>query len=171
MQKDKKMAKKTYIVVKDFQSPQVYSTGFSHKPAQVGMRTFKKGTTITGELKTANGKPSFILVGRMTVVPIECVKEVVARSIEGSSSFDAVPEKKPLKDYMETTPSKVKYMDAAIIGALVGGLGYYALEKKDLVPNDSNKYRLYAAGASAALAIYLVYRYNNRKVKIKAEKK
>lgn len=165
------MAKKTYIVVKDFQTPQVYSTGFSHKPAQVAMRTFKKGTTITGELKTANGKPSFILVGRMTVVPVECVQEVVARPVQGTSSFDAVPEKKPIKEYMENTTPKVKYMDAAIIGALAGGLGYYFAEKRNLVPTDNPKYRLYAAGGTAALAIYLVYRYNNRKLTKKPEKK
>ena len=164
------MAKKTYLVVKDFQSPQVYSTGYSHKPAQIGMRSFKKGTTIQGELKTSNGKPSFILVGRMTVVPIECVQEVVARPVQGTSSFDAVGDKKPLKEYMDKTTTKVKYMDAAIVGALVGGLGYYFLEKRGMVPTDNPKFRVYAAGAGVALAIYLVYRYNNRTIK-KSEKK
>jgi len=165
------MAKKSYVVVKDFQTPQVYQTGYSHSPAKIAYRRFKKGMLIKGEMKTSDGKPSFILVGQMTVVPIDCVKEVITKSPTMSNfvSDDDTSAKQQsedkVKEYMTKTAPKVQYMDAILIGALVGGLGWYFAEKKGWVDNLSPKNRLYAAAAGAVLTTYFVYRYNNRKTK------
>jgi hypothetical protein len=162
-------AKKSYVVIKDFQTPQVFQTGYSHSPAKIGWRRFKKGALVKGELKTADGKPAFILVGKMTVVPIECVKEVVTKDVNTSNfvSDENASKESPdkVKEYMQKTAPKVQYMDAILIGALVGGIGWYFAEKKGWVDNLNPKNRLYAAGAGALLAGYFVYRYNNRSKK------
>ena len=163
--------KKSFVVVKDFQTPQVFQTGYSHSPAKIGWRRFKKGALLKGELKTADGKPSFILVGKMTVVPIDCVKEVVTRDVKTSnfSSDDDTAAKAAnedkVKEYMQKTAPKIQYMDAILLGAVAGGLGWYFAEKKGWVDNLNPKNRLYAAGGGALLAWYFVYRYNNRKRK------
>lgn len=164
---------KSYVVTKPFQTPQVYNTGMSHAPAKVGWRRFKKGQIVKGEMKTADGKPSFILVGRMTVIPLDCVRELVTKKVESSSSFDAEQNtsEQKVKDYLKKTPPKIQYMDAILLGAAVGGLGWWFAEKKGWVDNINPKHKLYAAAAGAALTGYVVYRYNNkRQSKIKQAK-
>lgn len=158
---------KNYVIVKRFKSPQVVQTGMSHSPAKVGWRVFKKGEIVKGELKHANGQPSFVLLGRMTVLPLSCVKEIVTRPVQDkTSNFSSEPSAdQKVKKYMAKTPPKIQYMDAVLLGAVVGGVGWWYAEKKNLVDSLNPKAKIYAAGAGALLAWYFVYRYNNRKPK------
>jgi hypothetical protein len=161
---------RTYIVTKDFKSPQVLQTGISHSPAQIAWKAFKKGTILKGELKRANGKPAFILVGRMTVVPLDNVKRLVTQEVPRGANFTGTEEKSPTskaKEYMKKTAPKVKYVDAIILGALVGGVGFWFAEKKNLITSDNPKNKFYAAGAGAALALYILYRSINKSNKPK----
>lgn len=164
------MGKKTYVVVKDFQTPQVFQTGYSHSPAKIGWRRLKKGQMIKGEMKTENGKPAFILMGKMTVVPINCVKEVVTKNVENTSGFSdddsaAPPKTDKVKEYMKKTQPKIQYMDAILLGAVVGGVGWWYAERQGWVDNINPKAKIVAAGVGAGVAWYFIYRYNNRNIK------
>ena len=165
----------TYIVTKPFETPEVYNTGSSHQQAQVGFKRFRKGEIIRGELKTSNGKPAFVLVGRMTIVPLGNIKKLVTKSIvrKGSAMSGVDGEKhreyhKPTLSEKYTAKSnvtKIKYLDAVLIGGAVGGLGFWLAEKKGFITSTNPKNKLYAAIGGAVLTFYAVYRYQQSKAK------
>lgn len=165
------MAQEMFIITQNFKSPEVYQTGYSHSPAKIGWRLFRKGEIVKGELKTSNGKPAFVLVGRMNVVPLTHVRKLVTKQVVNSSFAGEDTEPSNVKKYMAKTEPKIQYMDAVIIGALIGGLGWYFAEKKGWVDNINTKNRLYAALVGSALTTYFVYRYNNHKRKPKLKTK
>ena len=172
----------TYIVTKSFSTPEVYNTGSSYQQAQIGNKRFTKGQIIRGEIKTSNGRPAFLLVGRMTIVPLGNIKKLVTKSVTGNSAISgesgerrySKPPETSLSDYTKKSSiPKIKYLDAILIGGVVGGVGWFAAEKKGLINTNNPKHKLYAAGAGALIAFYAVYRLQQSKVKalkVKTEK-
>jgi hypothetical protein len=153
--------KKTYIITKDVDVPVVASGGMAHKQAHVRMRRFRKGQLVQGELKHSNNEPSFILVGRMMVIPVECVKEIQGKDV--TSKFSGISEAPtnitaPKQPVQTKQASSVKYMDALLIGALVGFGAIYFAEKKAWIVSEDSKMKLYGAIGGGLLGMYLVYR-------------
>ena len=58
---------------------------------------------------------------------------------------------------------KIKYMDALLIGALVGYLSVHIAEKKGYIESEDPKVKLYGALGGALLGTYLVYRHQSSK--------
>ena len=114
--------KKSYIITNDVKVPLVLESGQAHKSAQIRFKLLKKGTIVKGELKHSNNKPSFVLVGRMGVIPLSCVQEVVSTPIVSNASGTETTENRDSsKDVIiEEKSPKIKYADAMLIGGLVG---------------------------------------------------
>lgn len=161
--------KKTYILTKDVKCPIVDGHNFTHRPVQVKTKTFRKGSIVRGELKHSDNKPAFVLVGAMCVIPIDCVKELQGKDITSRFEGSDMDEKKPKTAKLPENP-KIKYLDAMIIGGLLGFVGVYYAEKKGYIQSEDNKFRIYGAVGGALLGMYLVFR-NQSKPIIKTEKK
>lgn len=161
--------KKTYILTKDVKCPIVDGHNYTHKPLQVKTKLFRRGQIVRGELKHADNKPAFILVGAMCVIPIDAVKELQGKDIE--SRFDGADMEKKKVDLKKIKENpKIKYMDALIIGGLLGFVGVYYAEKKGYLTSEDNKYKIYGAIGGALFGMYLVYR-NQSKPILKTEQK
>ena len=162
------MAQKTYIATHDFKAPYVEITGIPHNPQQVKFRNFRKGDTFKGELKHANNKPAFILAANNAIVPLDVVKELVTKNIGGNtsttSSFDASTQTTK-KAVLPTNP-KVRYIDAMILGGIIGVVGVIVAEKQGWIAEPNSKFKLYGALAGALAASYIVYRTSNGKPKV-----
>ena len=159
--------KKSYIVTKDVNSPVVTGSQTAHKPAQVRFRKFKRGQIVQGELKHANNKPSFVLVGSMCVIPIECVKELTGKDIQSNYTGADMDEKKEQPKIVKVNNPKIKYLDALLIGSAIGFLGVHFAEKQGyLSPNEETpmKNKLIGAGLVGILAMYVVYRNQSTQV-------
>ena len=158
--------KKSYIITKDLKSPVVVNSQTAHKPAQIRFKNFRKGQIVQGELKHAGNQPAFVLVGRMCVVPLECVKELQGKDIQSSGFAGADMDKlktdqqKPLK----IENPRIKYLDAIIIGGLSGFLAVHLGQKHGYItPHEENdkKYKMYGAIGGAVVGLYLTYRYQS----------
>jgi hypothetical protein len=150
------MALKSYIVIADIKTPYVQGTGVPHRPQEVRFKLIRKGEIIKGELKHANNKPAFVLVNGTLVVPLSAVKELVTKEITSNVDGIAKDDKAPMK-----LPSinKVKYVDAIIVGALLGVGGAYLSEKQGWLGEPDKKNKLYGALIGGAVALYGLYRY------------
>lgn len=160
------MALKTYIMTGDYKAPYVTATGLAHDPSSIRLKRFRKGQIVKGEMKHANNKPAFVLVNGVCVVPISYVKELVTKeikvSVDGtkSSAEQVVPNIEPPK--VNTNP-KIRYMDAALIGGLLGFAIVYLAEKQGMLqPSEQHNYKLYGAIGGALLGGYFVYRKNTQ---------
>jgi hypothetical protein len=165
------MAQKSYIITHDFNAPYVQITGIPHKPQEVKAKRFRKGDIIRGELKHANNKPAFILVGQGCIVPLDVVRELTTKAVGGTtpttatkSSFDGMPTTKKVS--LPTNP-KVRYADAIVLGAIVGVAGVFVAEKQGWIGEPDKKYKLYGAIGGALLGAYIVYRTSNAKPRVK----
>jgi hypothetical protein len=157
-----------YIVIKTFKSPVVYSGGSHPKlQAQVKYMTFKKGTVLDGTLKTkANGEPDYVIHKGCVVVPIAAVKELVTKAIvtsnaDGNSSSDTPKTKSIIPE----SKSKVRYIDSAIIGGLIGlGVVWFAEKKGWLVEAAESKIphqnKLVGIAVGGLLGAYFTFRKN-----------
>ena len=166
---------KSYIVTKGFNAPYVVGTGMAHRPTRINKRKFVKGQLITnGVMQYANGQPAFLLVQGVMPIPLECIKEVVAKDVV-VSSFDGKEKKKPEPKKIKSPlpPSsnpKVKYIDALLIGGLAGLVGVHFAQKKGYIKNPDPKFKLYGALGGGLLAWYVVYRQSTN-VPAKVESK
>lgn len=163
------MALKSYILTQDHKAPYVVATGLPHKPQKVGFKKYAKGDIIKGELKHANGKPAFVLVSGVCVVPLGVIKELVTKNVvshEDSqvSSADGINQAESTKPQTKKLP-KIKYVDAMLIGGLVGFIGVHVAQKQNWIQNTDNKVKLYGTLAGVALGAYFVYRFANPKAK------
>jgi hypothetical protein len=173
------MALKSYILTQDFKSPYVRVTGRPEKPQQICFKNFKKGEVINGELKHDNNKPAFVLVKGTLAVPLSVIKELVTKDVVNpvdetvTSSAEGAPKKEGdavKKDGKETSgkitiasaTSKVKYIDAIVIGGIVGFAGVYLAEKQNWITSVDNKNKVYGAVGGALAALYVVYRIKNK---------
>lgn len=157
------MALKSFQVEKNFLSPYVEMTNIPHRPQKIKGRQFKRGQIVQGELKHANNQPAFILVEGTFMIPVSHLKEVVAKDI--NSSAEGSGETKPKAKKIISTNPKIQYMDAAILGAIVGFGGVYLAERQGWITVPEKKYRVYGALAGTLIAIYAVYRIKNSKPK------
>lgn len=165
------MAQKSYIITHDFKAPYVQITGIPHKPQAIKMKKFRKGEIIKGELKHANNKPAFILVNGACVVPLDVVKELVTKAVvSGADGSKSTEEKPKTKVISVPTNPKVRYADAIIIGAIIGAVGAYLVEKQGWIGEPDRKNKLYGAAIGALGAAYIVYRTNNAKPKVQIVK-
>lgn len=156
------MAQKTYQVVKNFKTPFVVATGMAHRPQQIKFKSFKKGDMVKGELKHANNKPAFVLVGGALVMPLDSIKEVVTKEIVSNATGDNVKVTESGNKVKVSTSPKITMMDSALIGALLGVVAVHIANKKNwiVVPEKINF--LYGGLAGAFLGGYLVYRNKNK---------
>jgi len=157
--------KKTYILTRDINCPVVATGGTAHKQTQMRMKRFRKGQLIQGELKHSNNQPAFILVGRMCVIPIDAVKEIQGKDVTSKFSGSDMDQKKtPVQPApLQSSNPKVKYMDALLIGGLIGFIAVHFAEKKGYITSEDNKNKMYGAIGGAILGAYLVYRHESSK--------
>lgn len=165
------MAQKTYIATHDFKAPYVEITGIPHNPQQVKFKTFRKGQQFRGELKHANNKPAFILAENNAIVGLDTVKEIFTKQVGADtranemSAFNGSPSGETKKVSVPTNP-KVRYIDAMLLGALVGVVGVVIAEKQGWIAEPDRKYKMYGALGGAVAAAYIVYRTSNAKPKV-----
>lgn len=156
------MALKSYVITQDFKSPFVIMTQNPRNPQVIKFKQFRKGEVISGEMKHANNKPAFVLVKDRLVVPLAVVKELVTKEISHSAEGNKAPQIN-LSDTPKTNKvSKVKYIDAILIGAIVGAGGVYLAERKGWIAQPDKMNKLYGAVAGAVLGCYAVYRMKNK---------
>ena len=100
----------------------------------------------------------------MGVIPLSCVQEVVSTPIVSNASGTETTENRDSsKDVIiEEKSPKIKYADAMLIGGLVGFLGVYYAQKNNYIDADESKYKLYGALGGGILAMYFVFRNNNK---------
>ena len=168
------MALKSYIMISDVKAPYVTATGLAHNPSAIRLKKFRRGQIVKGEMKHANNKPAFVLVNGVCVVPVSAVKELVTKEImagvDASTTTKETIEKTIGLTKNNTNP-KVRYVDAMIIGSVLGFGVAYLLEKQGYIEStEQRNYKVYGAVAGAALAAYLVYR-KKTDVKIKMNPK
>lgn len=155
-----------FVATQDFVTPYVVATGMPHKPTKICKKKFRRGDIITGEIKTANGKPSFVLYKGVMVIPLSMVRQVITREIafskvDGDVKKDNPPVKiTPVKN---NTQKKINYIDSAMIGAVVGFAGAMLAEKQGWIQQADGKNRIYGAVLGGLLGWYIVYRKNNSK--------
>lgn len=158
------MKKATYIVTNDFKSPYVVSSGDPRNPTAIRAKFFKKGELISGELKTTNGKPDFVLYNGVVVVPLSVIKAVVTKEIVSSATGDtSKPGTETTRNIITVKDPKQKYMDAALVGAAIGLAGIFLAHKKGWIAVQDKMHYAYGAGVGAVLAAYFVYRTKTTK--------
>lgn len=153
-----------FVATIDFVTPYVVSTGMPHKPTRICKKKFKKGEIITGEIKTANGKPAFVLHKGVMVVPLSVVKQVITKDLDVSNAVgDNIAKSNPKVEVRLGATKKdtnKQYIDALVIGAIVGFAGVLLAEKQGWIAVVDKKNRLYGAIGGAILGAYIVYRKN-----------
>ena len=169
------MALKSYLITHDVKSPYIVATGLPHNPQKVCLKLFRKGQIVKGELKHANNKPAFLLVNGVCVIGLDVVKELVTKEI--SSNANGLSNPTPTKVIDKTiglsknnSNPKVRYIDAMIVGALLGVGGVFLAEKQGWIGETDKKYKLYGAIGGALVGYYFMYRKNTQKPKIKLTK-
>ncbi len=151
-------------MTKTVKTPYVINTPFPHKPTAIKYKEFKEGQTVKGVIQYRGGKPAYIVVKRVFIIPINAVKELVTREVETSDNFTG-NAKQSLETFAKTGNPKIKYMDAALAGAVVGLAAVWFAQKKNwLTPPDKKNYG-YGALGGAAIFTYIVYRIRNRNKK------
>lgn len=150
--------KRSYVLIQDFKAPYVIATGMPHKPSKIMLKRYSKGEIISGELKTANGKPSFVLVSGVIPVPVTMLNEVVTKQIVSNASGEAVKKVSESPKVVQVKKQNTKYLDVAIIGAILGFAGVYLAEKQGWIAVADKKYKMYGAIGGALLGMYLIYR-------------
>jgi hypothetical protein len=153
------MAIESFIITQDFKSPVVRVTGRPEKPQQVTFKSFRKGDIVKGELKHANNKPAFVLVGGQLVIPVSVIKKVVTKDITSNADGEK-PKSEMSKAVGDIVPkrSTLKYVDAIVIGGALGIGGAYLAEKQGWIEGGDNKTKLYGALIGAGIGVYLLYR-------------
>ena len=121
-------------------------------------KQFRKGQIVKGEMKHANNKPAFLLVDGCCVVPLTSIREVVTKEVTSDVTGDAA-QTPIVKNKIDVKVSKLKIMDAGIIGGLVGLGGVWLAHKQSWLPVVDNKNYLYGAVIGAAAGMYLLYRF------------
>ena len=155
-----------FVATQDFVTPYVVATGMPHKPTKICKKQFRKGDIITGEIKTANGKPAFVLHRGVMVIPFSVVRQVITKQISFASADGSVEkDNMPVKVTVQKTTNqkKISFIDSAMIGAVLGFGGAILAEKQGWIAQADSKNRLYGAIIGGLLGWYIVYRKNNSK--------
>ncbi|MES2287565.1 MAG: hypothetical protein V4547_17860 [Bacteroidota bacterium] len=160
------MQKGEYLIYKTVKSPAVVNTNLPHKPTAVRWHIFKAGTRVKGKLMPTAEAPKFLLVGGQFVVPLEAIKEIVVQDV--TSSADGKTSGKvsaKLEKAVKGGNAKIKYLDAGILGAVLGAAAVYLAEKKQWIKMPEKKNTYIGLAIGAGLAMYVVYRIRNKNVK------
>ena len=160
------MSKRTsFIITKSVATPYVINTNQAHNPRVIKYKRFKPGDMITGTIQLNKaGKPDFVLVAKTLVIPISAVKELVTQEVV-TSNADGKDSDKKIKEFVKSGNPKTKYIDAGLVGAVIGvGLVWIA-EKKNWISVPSKQNKLMGAVIGGAAFMYLVYRIRNNKKK------
>ena len=155
-----------FLVVKDFKTPVVYSGGAHPKmQSEVKYIGFKKGSIIDGKVKLKpNGETDYIIHKGSIVIPIAAVKELTLKDVVSNVSGEDAPL--PIeKRIIPESKSKVKYIDSAIIGGVIGlGVVWIAEKKGWLVEQEESKIphqnKLIGIAVGALLGFYYTHRKN-----------
>ncbi len=164
-----------FVVTQDFKTPRVTATGNNKQPTRIDFKYFKKGQILKGVLHKDNqGNPDVLMLNGTMAVPLEVVKRVITKDIQ-TSGFDGDVSKSDAPTKISLKPkegSKMKYLDAAIIGGIAGFILTIVSEKKGwLDANEESPYqnKLIGAGVGAVVGAFLIYRFGNNKEEIKAK--
>lgn len=154
------------MITHEFKSPYVVASGNPRNPTETRYKRFKKGELISGELKHNNNKPAFVLYNGVVVVPLSVIRAVVTKEILSSASGEEVNKipngQETTKNFIINKNPKTRYMDAAIAGAIFGLVAVFVANKKGWIKVPMNINYGYGVGAGALLAVYLIYRSNNK---------
>ncbi len=155
----------TFLVTHDFKTPYVRSTNNPRNPTEVKFKVFRKGDLVSGEMMKQKGRPAFVMYNGVCVIPLSVIKAVVTKEIISnaggpSNTSPLVPES--TKKIEKVHNPKVRYMDAAIFGAVLGLGVVYLANKKGWIKVPNNMNFAYGAGIGALLAAYGIYRTNNK---------
>lgn len=154
-----------FVATQEFETPYVIATGQPHRPTQICKKKFKKGEIITGEIKTAKGKPSFVLHKGVMLIPLSCVKQVITRDITvgaDSAVSDNTIKANPKVEVrtIKTSDQKNKdYFGGVLIGGALGLAGAILAEKQEWIPAEK-KNKMYGIIAGALIGIYFIYKKN-----------
>lgn len=165
--------RKTYVLTRDVRVPIVVSSGTANRAPIIRYKTYRRGEMVQGELKHSNNKPAFVLVGKMQVIPIDSIQEVMSAPItsgaDGATTESKAADSKN-KSVIIDNP-KVKYGDAMIIGGVVGFLLTHLAVKKEYIKTEDKHVKIYGAVAGGLLGMYLVYRMNSTSKPVVKSKK
>jgi hypothetical protein len=168
------MALKSYLITHDVKSPYIVATGLPHNPQEVRLKLFRKGQVVKGELKHANNKPAFLLVNGVCVIGLDVVKELVTKEITSNASGKNSSAAKVIDNTVglskDNSNPKVRYIDAMIVGGLLGAAGVFLAEKQGWIAEPDKKYKLYGAIGGAIIGYYFMYRKKTQKPKFKLTK-
>jgi hypothetical protein len=153
-----------FVAIQDFVTPLVVATGQPHRPTQILKKKFQKGQIITGEIKTANGKPSFVLHKGTMMIPLSVIKQVITKDIQigsdGTKSEIAKTNPKVEVKLVKTQDQKNKqYVDGVIVGAILGFGGVILAEKQGWIGVVDKKTRITGMVVGAIIGCYAVYRF------------
>ena len=160
---------KTYILTQNYRAPYVVATGVPHKPQAIKMKSFRAGETVRGELKHANNKPAFVLVAGALVLPLSVVRELTTKEVVSEASGESAQNDSEKPQTIKMVPNKkLRYIDAILIGGILGFGSVYLAEKQGWLTSPDNKNKMYGALLGAALGAYTVFRKENQ-TKVKAK--
>ena len=153
-----------FVAIQDFVTPVVIATGQPHRPTQIMKKKFVKGQIITGEIKTANGRPSFVLHKGTMMIPLSVIKQVITKDIQiGADGVkDEIKKTNPKVEVklVKSQDQKNKmYADGVIVGALLGFASVILAEKQGWIANVDKKTKITGAVIGAAVGCYFVYRF------------
>jgi hypothetical protein len=148
--------KKTYVLIKDFKAPYVVATGMAHQPSKIMLKKYVKGQIVEGQIIISKGQPSILLVSGIIPIPVSVLREVVTKEIVQSNASGNGKGVTPNKVIIKKT--NTRYLDAGIIGAILGAGAIFLAEKQNIIATPDKKYKLYGAVAGAVLGMYIVYR-------------
>lgn len=156
---------KAYILTQPYKAPYVVATGIPSNPQRIMMKSFRSGEMVKGELKHANNKPAFVLVGGTLVLPLSVLKEVTTKEIisevSGSSTETSETTEQPTDSVKKVPTKKLRYIDAILIGGVLGFGAVYLAEKQGWITSPDNKNKMYGVIGGAVLGAYLVFRNEN----------
>jgi hypothetical protein len=161
------MAKRAYVFKYNYAAPYAVPTGLPHNPTALKTAKFRKGEIVNAELKHHNNKPSILLYDGVIPIPLDAVRQVLTKEITMSADggktevvdTDGIPEKK-IKVNKEN--KKLRIIDKAILGALLGFGGVYYAEKKGYITEPKMQYRIAGALVFGSLFAYVAYRIQNK---------
>jgi hypothetical protein len=153
---------KAYILTQPYKAPYVVATGIPSNPQRIMMKSFRSGEMVKGELKHANNKPAFVLVGGTLVLPLSVLKEVTTKEVVSEASGSTTETSDQPTDSVKKVPTKkLRYIDAILIGGVLGFGAVYLAEKQGWITSPDNKNKMYGVLGGAVLGAYLVFRQEN----------
>lgn len=174
-----------FVVSEDFTTPHIIMTGNPRQPTKNMPKAFKRGTVIQGDIiKDKNGRPLFVLVYPDLHIPLVYLRSVKTEPLMGGPRSGPVsnvsgPQISVSQPAATTAKvsfinnKKTKYIDFAIVGAILGFGVHYFAQKKEWVSSDNPNLRWYFVGGMAAAGVYVAYRMQaaemikNNKVTVK----